>query len=280
MSASSYFVLALGGQNLLNLVFALFGSMLALRCLQTSSRNVSYQIAICRRQRSLPSIKKSSLSCGNIGLSSPAVESISRSRIHLLCRRSTFTTAANDVIGVNKQSALRFIWNELKKRPLQYFTIPSVAAFVGLSTNWLGVKMLFYPIDYVGTEWYRQSPYTPYGILGWQGVVPCKTEKMAARLVHIVTERLLTVEEAFGRLDPNQLAQLLLPIIEAELLKELPQSCGEMMIKLIRPVLPYLLGRVLANLQKEIDDILDLKSVVLEAFVRDKKMLVELFQKV
>jgi hypothetical protein len=111
-------------------------------------------------------------------------------------------------------------------------------------------------------------------------VVPCKTEKMAARLVHIVTERLLTVEEAFGRLDPNRLAQLLLPIIEDELLKELPQYYGEVIIKLIRPVLPHLLGRVMATLQKEIDGILDLKSVVLEAFVRDKKVLVELFQKV
>jgi hypothetical protein len=103
---------------------------------------------------------------------------------------------------------------------------------------------------------------------------------MAARLVDIVTKRLLTIEEAFGRLDPNQLAQLLLPIIEAELLQELPRHTGELMIKLIRPVLPYILGRVLANLQKEIDGILDLESVVLEAFVRDKEVLVELFQKV
>jgi hypothetical protein len=36
----------------------------------------------------------------------------------------------------------------------------------------------------------------------------------------------------------------------------------------------------MANLQQEIDDILDLESVVLDAFVRDKKVLVELFQKV
>jgi uncharacterized membrane protein YheB (UPF0754 family) len=155
-----------------------------------------------------------------------------------------------------------------------------VAAFVGLTTNWMGVYMLFYPIDYVGTEWYRASPFTPYGVLGWQGVVPCKTEKMASRLVDIVTKRLLTIEEAFGRLDPNQLAKLLLPIIEAELLQELPQYYGQLIIKLIRPVLPYILRKVMANLQQEIDDILDLESVVLDAFVRDKKVLVELFQKV
>ncbi|KAL7520093.1 hypothetical protein ACHAWX_004840 [Stephanocyclus meneghinianus] len=235
--------------------------MLAFRSIQNSSPNSSCLRAICRGQR-LSSIAKAMPS--NSNSVRPSVASITRRETHLSYGRSTFTTSNN---SAKKQSTFRFIWNEVKKSPLQYFTIPSVAAFVGLTTNWMGVKMLFYPIEYTGTEWYRESPYVPYGIIGWQGVVPCKTEKMAARLVHIVTERLLTVEEAFGRLDPNRLAQLLLPIVEDELLKELPQYYGEMMIKLIRPVLPHLLGRVMANLQREIDGILDLKSVVLEAFV-------------
>jgi len=136
--------------------------------------------------------------------------------------------------------------------------------------------MLFYPIEYTGTEWYR-SPLVPYGFLGWQGVVPCKTEKMAMRLVHIVTERLLSVEEAFGHMEPAHLAALLQPIVEGELLKE---PHGELLVKILHPILPLILTRVVANLQKEIEGILDLRSVVLEAFVRDKVVLVELFQKV
>lgn len=137
--------------------------------------------------------------------------------------------------------------------------------------------MLFYPIEYTGTEWYRSSPFVPYGFLGWQGVVPCKTQKMASRLVHIVTDRLLTVEEAFGRMDAATLASLLQPLVEEELMKE---PYGKVVVKILQPILPMLLTRVVANLQKEIEDILDLQSVVLEAFMRDKKVLVELFQKV
>lgn len=116
-----------------------------------------------------------------------------------------------------------------------------------------------------------------FQILGWQGVVPCKTEKMASRLVHIVTDRLLTIEEAFSRMDPSHLAFLLQPIVEMELKKE---PYGELTVKLLRPVLPLILAHVLANLQLEIGDVLDLKKVVLEAFVRDKVVLVELFEKV
>jgi len=82
----------------------------------------------------------------------------------------------------------------VKERPIEYLSVPCVAAFVGITTNWMGVKMLFYPIDYRGID-ARRWNNTPYGIFGWQGVVPCKTEIMAQRLVNIVTTKLLSLEE-------------------------------------------------------------------------------------
>jgi len=100
---------------------------------------------------------------------------------------------------------------------------------------------------------------------------------MASRLVNIVTERLLSVEEAFGNMDPAHLAALLQPLVEEELLKE---PHGGVLVSFLHPFLPFILTRVVANLQKEIASILDLRTVVLEAFVRDKGVLVELFQKV
>jgi hypothetical protein len=52
-------------------------------------------------------------------------------------------------------------------RPVAYMAIPVVASFVGFITNWMGVKMLFYPIDYFGVELYRQAN-CPYGLFGWR----------------------------------------------------------------------------------------------------------------
>eukprot|EP00980_Cylindrotheca_fusiformis_P021121 scaffold8114_cov126-Cylindrotheca_fusiformis.AAC.7 len=135
--------------------------------------------------------------------------------------------------------------------------------------------MLFYPIEYVGIDikrWY----HTPYGIFGWQGVVPTKTEPMAKRLVDIVTDRLLSLEEAFGRCDPDELGRLLLPAVEDNVRKD----CGEAWFVLLKPVLPLLLPRLCRSLQTEIDQVLNLHQVVLSAFVRDKVVLVDLFQKV
>jgi hypothetical protein len=47
-----------------------------------------------------------------------------------------------------------------------YLTIPLISALVGYGTNSLAVKMMMYPIDYVGE-----------GPLGWQGVVPTSAKQ-------------------------------------------------------------------------------------------------------
>lgn len=146
---------------------------------------------------------------------------------------------------------------------------------VGISTNYVGVQMLFYPIDYVGTSHHR-FPDCPYGIFGWQGVVPARTVKMANRLVDIVTRDLLSLKEAFSKVDPTTLSHHLLdPVTEA-----IRTDCGWYWAMLLKPILPILLPRILNKLQGEIESILDLPQVVLDAFVRDKVVLVELFQKV
>ena len=167
------------------------------------------------------------------------------------------------------------IWQQVKQRPIEYATIPCVAAFVGITTNWLGVKMLFYPIHFAGIELYRAKD-TPYGLFGWQGVVPTKTEMMAGRLVKVVTSRLLSLEEAFARLDSGELARLLMPAVSDAIRRD----CGPIWSQTLQPVLPLLLTRIVGALKLEIDTVLDLDTVVLSAFCRDKVVLVDLFQKV
>ena len=130
--------------------------------------------------------------------------------------------------------------------------------------------MLFYPIEYVGSD-FRRWPDTPYGLFGWQGVVPTKTEQMAGRLVGIVTKRLLSLSEAFGRLDPDTLGPLLLPAVQERVRDE----CGAHWARVLQPVLPLLLRHLLSKLQQEIDTCLDLHHIVLSAFVRDKGVLVD-----
>jgi len=156
-------------------------------------------------------------------------------------------------------------------------TIPVVAAVVGFVTNYAGVKMLFYPIDYVGIDIYREAD-SPYGFIGWQGVVPTKTEKMAARLTEIVSAKLLSLKEAFSAVEPDRFASMLQPDIEKAIKAEAPN--GHVWAFLMKPFLHWALKGVVVELQNEIDTVLDLRQVVSSAFMRDRLVLVELFQKV
>jgi hypothetical protein len=53
-----------------------------------------------------------------------------------LCRRQWMTT--NTAVS----SPLRLVvWKEISNRPIEFLSIPCVAAFVGISTNWIGVKV-------------------------------------------------------------------------------------------------------------------------------------------
>ncbi len=60
-----------------------------------------------------------------------------------------------------------------------YFLIPFIAAGAGWGTNWLAIKMTFYPLEYVG-----KFPF------GWRGVVPSRIRKFATGMVDTTIGRI------------------------------------------------------------------------------------------
>eukprot|EP00931_Biecheleriopsis_adriatica_P087220 TRINITY_DN61721_c0_g1_i1.p1 TRINITY_DN61721_c0_g1~~TRINITY_DN61721_c0_g1_i1.p1 ORF type:complete len:561 (+),score=93.22 TRINITY_DN61721_c0_g1_i1:105-1787(+) len=170
----------------------------------------------------------------------------------------------------------REVWRTFISSPLSYMTIPVVAAIVGYGTNWVGVKMIFYPINFWGVD-IKRWPQQPLGFIGWQGIVPCKVAKMSRRLVDIITTKLLSLKEAFSRLDPVELADLLEPSVARAI--EHDAKWGEVWITLIRPSLRPVLIDLVKEMQRDIESLLDLQEVVSSAFLKDKVLLGELFQK-
>lgn len=100
---------------------------------------------------------------------------------------------------------------------------------------------------------------------------------MSRRLVDIITEKLLSLKEAFSRLDPVQLAERLEPSVAAAI--EHDAAWGEVWISLTRPQLRTVLVQLVKDMQAEIESLLDLRQVVSSAFLKDKVLLGELFQK-
>jgi len=179
--------------------------------------------------------------------------------------------------------------------------IPVVAAFVGWFTNWLAVKMIFYPINFWGLpfmQYVEGSLYgfdilQPLGLIGWQGIVPAKAAQMSYTMVSMVTEKLVDVEQVFKLLVPTEIAALLIkevPAMASTISSELIPGWAHNLAESAVPSLPsatlnevsgvissYLAGFV-QLLQARVDAVIDLKELVVTAMCTDRVVLVDLFR--
>lgn len=179
--------------------------------------------------------------------------------------------------------------------------IPVVAAFVGWFTNWLAVKMIFYPINFWGLpfmQYVEGSLYgfdilQPLGLIGWQGIVPAKAAQMSYTMVSMVTEKLVDVEQVFKLLVPTEIAALLIkevPAMASAISSELIPGWAQNLAESAVPSLPsatlnevsgvissYLAGFV-QLLQARVDAVIDLKELVVTAMCTDRVVLVDLFR--
>ena len=178
--------------------------------------------------------------------------------------------------------------DKFKSKPLTYCLIPCIAALVGWFTNYLAVQMIFYPIQYRGLNLYR-LPEEPLGLLGWQGIVPCKTRKMSESMVAMVTTQLLSVSEVFYRLDPKQISNILGPTIpdiaEDALMEVLPKWASWLPmhlpgkskeVVLIFAMKRFLLGFT-RQIQANIQSVLSIRNCVVDQTLADRSLLGQLF---
>ena len=180
----------------------------------------------------------------------------------------------------------------------QYATIPLFAGAVGWFTNKVAVDMIFAPLEFWGIP-LRRVPNQPLGWIGWQGIVPCKAGVMAGRLTDIVTKQLLDVREVFQRINPTRFSELLSPGVDriaqtvvGEMLPEgrargigvagataalrgLPaeaqRELAELRIRYVRDIV--------GDVQRKCTELVDIDELMVSGLVREKRMLVDLFQR-
>lgn len=181
-----------------------------------------------------------------------------------------------------------------------YATIPFVAAFTGWLTNRIAVSMLFYPITFKGIPIWHQDG-VPLGLVGWTGIVPAKCAAMASRMVDTLL-KLIDLRVVFRRLDPARVTALLMPGVQvmipdvirglvptsADWLRGTAASlAGATFAGLPRDVKAQVTAQtqafvagVVRDMQHSIDSLIDLRGLVVGEMLRDRRLLVDLFQRV
>ena len=141
-----------------------------------------------------------------------------------------------------------------------------MAAVVGWFTNWLAIQMSFYPVQFIG-----------FGVVGWQGVIPRKAEKMA----HICIDRTLQhfgdLNSVYQKLEPQRIVQQVLTQVSprmAEYIDEvmyevqpvlwdnLPMFVKDRIYQWARQQLPSRIEELVEDFGDDLDDLVDLKALL------------------
>ncbi|WP_218582554.1 hypothetical protein [Nocardia cyriacigeorgica] len=186
-------------------------------------------------------------------------------------------------------------------------TIPLFTGVIGYITNWTGVLMLFRPIAFHGIHVPGLRALYPFlpkriqvlpllsydGRMGWQGIVPSRADKMASIAVDKGLSKLGSVADFYRELEPDALAEHLASIandqirdIVEEILRRehpqlwynLPSQVREMVHDRVRAQLPDILRELTEELGANIDQLLDVKQMVIRYFQARPQLLNQLFQ--
>lgn len=96
-----------------------------------------------------------------------------------------------------------------------------MAAVVGWFTNWLAIQMSFHPVRFIGI-----------GVIGWQGVIPRKAEKMAHICIDRTLQQFGDLNTVYQKLEPQRIVQQ----VVAQVSPRMDEYIDEVMYE-VQPVL-------------------------------------------
>lgn len=169
-----------------------------------------------------------------------------------------------------------------------FIGIPFVAAFVGWLTNWVAIEMTFRPIEFVGIRFGSLR-------LGWQGIIPAKAGKMAGIVVDNSLSKMATLSEMFQQMEPERIAEHITHTINADMEDYVDEIMSErnevlwenvpIMVKKrvyarARRQIPDIMDNIVDDMAANIEELVDLREMVVGMMQRNKKLLVRIFKDV
>lgn len=164
--------------------------------------------------------------------------------------------------------------------------MPLLAALLGGLGSRIAVWMIFDPLHFIG---FRQSG------LGWQGLVPARAESMAGSLVDRTLGRFTSLAELFRLMEPEKVAghvsQSLIGQIDdyvdaimaeknAVFWDNLPASVRQRVYGRVRRQLPSIMDNLVDDMAQNVDELVDVRQMVVELLVADPALLVRIYREV
>jgi uncharacterized membrane protein YheB (UPF0754 family) len=190
---------------------------------------------------------------------------------------------------------------------IKHLSVPLFTGVIGWITNWTGVLMLFYPVQFKGIRipgltvfaqfLPRKVLEVPVGLalgrFGWQGIIPSRAAKMGSIAVDKGLTKLGTTTEFYQQLDPNAIAEHILATSRHEidniidrlmrtyyptLWSNVPPSLRQAIHSRVEAQLPRIVHELTREIGVNIDQLLDVKLMVIGYMEEDPTLANMIFQ--
>lgn len=193
--------------------------------------------------------------------------------------------------------------------PVKYISVPLFTGLIGWVTNWTGVLMLFYPVQFWGFRLPglklvrplipRMVLQVPIGLgegkFGWQGIIPSRAAKLGSIAVDKGLLKLGTQEEFYNQLDPAAIARHIATrsqdeihaMVDRVIQRKYPRVWASMPSQVRATVharvdmqIPEVLNKITRALGPNIDQLLDAKLMVIGFMDDDPALANYIFDKI
>ncbi|MDN5858531.1 MAG: hypothetical protein L0H84_07895 [Pseudonocardia sp.] len=200
-------------------------------------------------------------------------------------------------------------WQELTGQSqfvIDVVSFPIFSAIAGLLTNWTGVLMMFAPTRFTGfyvpglktlfpflpRKLQILPTFAPGGILGFQGFIPARAEKMASLMVDKAVSKIGSVHDFYRVLDPDAIAahvathgkDLFRPLVDDLISREHPQLWRDMTPRMkeivysrVEAKIPEISRTAFARIGDNVDQLVDVKLLAVGHLRRHPELLKDIF---
>jgi uncharacterized membrane protein YheB (UPF0754 family) len=172
----------------------------------------------------------------------------------------------------------------------QLILIPLITGVIGYGTNWIAIRLLFYPTDFVGISMpglkelapalprkMQQIPGVVEGRVGWQGIIPSRSARMGTIAAEKGIAKIGSEAEFYERFDPDRIAthivtesheevrELTAEVIEAEypeLWHSAPESSREFIHARVEDRFPHIAEEITEKIGDHINELLDINQMI------------------
>jgi uncharacterized membrane protein YheB (UPF0754 family) len=193
----------------------------------------------------------------------------------------------------------------VKNETISLISVPLFSGAIGYLTNWTGVWMLFNPVRFAGFRLpglqplagllprkIQQIPGVMHGGVGWQGIIPSRAAKMGSIAVDKGIAKLGTPGDFYEKLEPDKIAEHIVTTTRGDLRdvverimqrehptlwRDLPPRVREGVHERVQQQLPDIIRSITDEIGTNIDQLLDVKLMVIRRFEEDPAIANKIF---